>query len=476
MEENSVYFIFYLYTFSHYTIVAPDTIQPDYDYAVTTTMYDNVVPITIKIAIAGPFFNERKTIVIPSCGSETIHFHIPVSIQDDDSDYLYELQAEGVNGFVFKESKKLRFKCEKPKVYIQTDKAMYKPGDLVQYRIMALDENIRPAKIKERINLCIQDSSCNQIKQINDISLTRGIYRGDFQLSEQPVLGEWAIDITTGEQNKSKTTKTFEVAKYILPKFSVDIEAPRYVAVLDKVLKIVVRSTYTYGKPVKGKLMVTAELDPSSDPESSDSDSSHHDSSAHKILDIIDEKGEVEFNLIDDLHLLHHSHYYDVEVKITATMKEAFTGLEQSTTKTIDLLRSRYNIKVLKKSRGYIAHKPFEIKVVIKKLNGLPVTDAKSTAKLILSHERRVGSDMLFESVVDTNGVATFQLKLTKCGFYTEMKVMYEEEIESFRGFMVEALAPDEEFSSESEISKCPSPKMEYRGRRPLEIFPQTAK
>jgi len=55
--------------------------------------------------------------------SETIKFDIPKLSSGD-----YQLQVEGTGGIVFKNSTQLAFADDKNWIYIQTDKATYKPG------------------------------------------------------------------------------------------------------------------------------------------------------------------------------------------------------------------------------------------------------------------------------------------------------------------------------------------------------------
>ncbi|XP_075152773.1 thioester-containing protein 1 allele S3-like [Haematobia irritans] len=415
----------------YYTIIAPGTIQSDYDYTVTVSVTDISDPATINISISGPSLDETKTIEVQPFTSETVLFNIPPILEGGE----YELKTEGKSGLIFQESSKLYYKREKPKVYIQTDKAMYKPGDLVQYRILALDENTKPAKIQEPINLGISDGARNQIKQLKDIQFTKGVHKGTFQLSEQPVLGKWIIDVTAGEEKKPKTEKSFKVEKYVLPKFSVKIETDEQVCILDKKVHITVRSNYTYGKPVKGKAKVTAKL------QAYYSDSP----SAEKTIDV-DGKGYLEFDFMDDLHMDQLLEDYISEINVDVVMMEAFTGLEQTTSTTIDVRQSRYTIAILNKSEEYEINKPIEIKAAIKRLNGKPVTNARSKAKLIICQYPQysgvfrscipnAGNDLTFESNVDQNGIAVFNFMLSKSEEFGSVKVMYEEEIHHEYGF-----------------------------------------
>ncbi|XP_013104374.2 CD109 antigen isoform X1 [Stomoxys calcitrans] len=448
----------------YYTIVAPGTIQADFDYVVTVTVLDISEPATINVSISGPSYNESKTIEVTPFASQMVLFCLPAILQEGD----YELKTEGTSGIIFKESSKLHHKCVKPKVYIQTDKAMYKPGDLVQYRVIALDEDTKPAKLKEPLNLGIRDGAQNHIKQIKDIQFNKGVHAGKFQLSEEPVLGNWIIDITAGEENKEKTEKGFEVAKYVLPKFSVELEGDKQVAVLDKKFKITVRSKYTYGKPVKGKAAITAKF----------KSFEGNTPAAEKVLDI-DGKGEVEFDLMEDLKMEHQLDSYMPQIDVVAVMTEAFTGLEQTTTTTIDVRRSRFTITLPNMCNEYEVNKPIEIKAIIKRLNGKPVTNARSTAKLMVGTygQFRGGfrcgipsgaNDLMFESDVDQNGIALFNFKLSKAGDYSSIKVMYEEEMHQAQGFKVKS-GKETEAKPADNLFGAP---MEVVG--PINIFPKS--
>ncbi|XP_061401081.1 thioester-containing protein 1 allele R1-like [Musca vetustissima] len=407
----------------YYTIVAPFTIQSGLDYAVTITTYQILEPVTIKITIAGPTYSDFKTIHVLPCTSEIVNFKIPAFLQEDQGQY--KLLAEGIHGLTFKNDATLFVANYRPKLYIQTDKAMYKPGDLVQFRILALDENLRPAKLQQPLNFAIRDGAGNQITYLKDIEFTKGVHSGKFQLSEQPVLGHWHIDITTGVENKDTAHKQFEVAKYVLPKFTVEIETDEEVAILDKVLKITIISKYTYGKPVCGKATITVNLPNLS-------------KKVQKTLDI-NGRGQVEFDLMEDLKLDHFYDHYMPQLNVEATMTEALTDFQQSTTANVNVRLSRFKITVPNILSEYEVGKPFEIKAIIKRLNGLPVTNAKSTAKLLLNRHRGAfhKSGLIFESSINQYGIAEFQLKFSKAIEFGSVRVMYEEEMYDCSEFIV---------------------------------------
>ncbi|KAI8125149.1 CD109 antigen [Lucilia cuprina] len=114
-----------------YSIVAPGTIQSHLDYSVSVTLHENSEPATIKVGIKGPSYNEEKTVEISPSHTEVVNFEIP-NLKSG----KYQLESEGIKGLIFKNSTELNFKNKEPKTYIQTDKAVYKPGDIVKYRIV----------------------------------------------------------------------------------------------------------------------------------------------------------------------------------------------------------------------------------------------------------------------------------------------------------------------------------------------------
>ncbi|WP_341658581.1 hypothetical protein [Blattabacterium cuenoti] len=68
------------------------------------------------------------------------------------------------------------------------------------------------------------------MKQWTQAELTKGVFSGELQLSDLPVLGDWTITVSLLGDT---FTKGFEVAEYVLPKFEVTVDAPTDVSVQD---------------------------------------------------------------------------------------------------------------------------------------------------------------------------------------------------------------------------------------------------
>ena len=71
------------------------------------------------------------------------------------------------------------------------------------------------------------------MKQWTRALTTKGVFSGELQLSDVPVLGDWNITVSvTGES----FNKMFEVAEYVLPKFEVTVDAPAHATFKDSQL------------------------------------------------------------------------------------------------------------------------------------------------------------------------------------------------------------------------------------------------
>uniref|UniRef100_A0A8C5TG92 Ovostatin n=1 Tax=Malurus cyaneus samueli TaxID=2593467 RepID=A0A8C5TG92_9PASS len=142
-------------------------------------------------------------------------------------------------------------------VFVQTDKPIYKPGQTVRFRVVALDSNFKPVqeKVSDLCSFFLQDPRGNRILQWQNVKSEMSIIQLEFPLTEEPILGNYKIIVA--KKSGDKTNHSFLVEEYVLPKFDVTVTAPESLTVLDSEFTVKVCGVYTYGQPVEGGVQLS---------------------------------------------------------------------------------------------------------------------------------------------------------------------------------------------------------------------------
>lgn len=83
---------------------------------------------------------------------------------------MYNLTASGSGGLQFYNTTELMYRQKSYSVFIQTDKAIYKPGHMILFRVIVLNAHLKPA-VTGSMDIHIMVSSINKINntQISNI-------------------------------------------------------------------------------------------------------------------------------------------------------------------------------------------------------------------------------------------------------------------------------------------------------------------
>ncbi|XP_035289151.1 alpha-2-macroglobulin-like [Anguilla anguilla] len=132
---------------------------------------------------------------------------------------------------------------------IQTDKPIYKPGQTIKFRIVSLDSSfLLHEEMYQTVEL--QDPNSNRIAQWLNQSITTGILDLSHPTTLEAKHGIYTISAWT--KRGIKTTQTFEIIEYVLPKFEVTVHLPH--VIFDRKAPVKICGKYTYGKPVLGSV------------------------------------------------------------------------------------------------------------------------------------------------------------------------------------------------------------------------------
>ncbi|KAG0433503.1 hypothetical protein HPB47_019855, partial [Ixodes persulcatus] len=166
----------------------------------------------------------------------------------------YKLSASGSGGLDFFNETELTYEHKSYSVFVQTDKAVYKPGQKVLFRVIVMDPYLLPT-VTGAMNVHVTDAKGNRIHQWDRVLTQKGIYSSELQLSDQPVLGDWAINVDILALLLITGTRSVNVM--LLPTFEVRVKLPAYATYNKSEVVATVSATYTYGKPVKGTVTLT---------------------------------------------------------------------------------------------------------------------------------------------------------------------------------------------------------------------------
>lgn len=74
---------------------------------------------------------------------------VELPVEDLAVNNIFKFTAEGVAGMIFKNFTILNVESKNCSVFIQSDKAIYKPGETIKFRILVLDFNLKPFELED---------------------------------------------------------------------------------------------------------------------------------------------------------------------------------------------------------------------------------------------------------------------------------------------------------------------------------------
>lgn len=376
----------------YYSVIAPKVVRPDSEYhvAVSTTGVSTISSIYIELnglLDNGDVFNISQVTQVQPYSTRILRLEIGEIIPG-----RYQLIARGLSGIEFSSSKPVGYVHKSYSVFIQTDRAIYKPGNKVMFRCILLDSRLRPT-LARLVDIYVTDGKRNRIKQWIRPPVTRGIFNGEIELSESPVLGTWKITANIGDQIFEKD---FEVAEYVLPNFEVTIDAPKHFTFKDSKITATIHAKYTYGKPVKGEATVTAYPDIFSgiiQP--------IYQQPVRKVIPI-DGKVTVDFDIHSELKLTDE---YERPVMIDVAVEESLTGRRQNTSMQLTLHKHKYTMDLIKTSEYYKPGLKYTAFIKLTYHDGTPVRDNKNPVTIMYGYTYSQSAYTNITRILDDNGM-----------------------------------------------------------------------
>ena len=141
------------------------------------------------------------------------------------------------------------------RILLSTDKPLYQPGQTIHIRMLTY-ENIDPVASDDMVELSIADPEGNiMAKEFLQPDNEYGITEYDFFLSDQLPLGDYEITARVGGEEVQVVVM---VGRYVLPKFSIEVEDMKPWYLINESISGVVSCRYFFGKDVEGTVQINA--------------------------------------------------------------------------------------------------------------------------------------------------------------------------------------------------------------------------
>ncbi|XP_034059074.1 LOW QUALITY PROTEIN: CD109 antigen-like [Gymnodraco acuticeps] len=319
-----------------YLLLAPRSLRPGVAITLSVSLltHSSSVNVSALIRHKDLILSSNSTIV---SGGSTQLLTLP-PIPESESSYwsTYQLEVKGHRGReeVFSNSSQLHFNPKGSSTFLQTDRSSYLPGQVVKIRAVSVLPDGKP--LQRPLNITINDPRGNLLRQWLDVEGVLGVVSTEFQLSENPPLGQWCIVATI---KRVSSEKCFHVLYYDLPKFEVVTNA-QSVILRGQTLRGSVTAKYVYGKPVQGHMNITFIHKFHGFEEAYTEEGEEIDGEADFLFDVPDHSYHPRSTRQSEMFYGGNMEEEGLEIVVHVT--EHLTGLTYSSTTNVSLAKYRY--------------------------------------------------------------------------------------------------------------------------------------
>ena len=160
-----------------YAIMAPTIVRPNSDYFVAVSMFglSEDQSQDIQLTLKGRSLNSGQTIeirgetTVGSDSTEIVRLRI-----GDIGEGSYSLTARGSSPLTFDQTQRLDYIHKGYSVFIQTDKAIYRPGDVIRFRAVVVTPQLKPSVVGS-LDVEMRDGGGNVVRRWERVFTTKGV-------------------------------------------------------------------------------------------------------------------------------------------------------------------------------------------------------------------------------------------------------------------------------------------------------------
>uniref|UniRef100_A0A3Q2VFJ1 C3 and PZP like alpha-2-macroglobulin domain containing 8 n=1 Tax=Haplochromis burtoni TaxID=8153 RepID=A0A3Q2VFJ1_HAPBU len=355
-----------------YLVAAPSVFRAGVEESVSVTIFNAKAETRVQVQLSVK-------------GQTVAHSHgsVPSGLRGQAHLKVWGNRHLAEGGYIFHNYTTVTVESKGTAVFIQTDKPIYKPKHKVLINVYTVDPDLRPVNEKE-LNVLIRF-----LRPV-------GVVNMSFPLSDQPVLGDWFVFV---EVQGHTYNKSFEVQKYVAPKFELVIDPPRYIRDLNLCEQATVRARYTFGKPVTGKLTVNMTVN---------GVGYYRHEMGHPVIKTMEIKGSANFSLcVKDMMPLDVADHFRGTVSIWASVTSVDGSKQATFDDSTPVHKQLIDIKYSKDTRKqFKPGLPYKGKIEVTYPDGSPAEGVKVRVKAELTPKDNVYTSEL----ISKDGQATFEI------------------------------------------------------------------
>lgn len=357
---------------------------------------------TVTVSVALGSLRENRSLFTDMVAKKDlfhcVSFTVPPTAHDEEVMFL-TVQVKGET-HKFQKRSTVMVKNKDSLLFIQTDKAIYKPGQQVKFRIVVIDEDFHP--LNEMIPLVyIEDPKGNRVMQWQNLQLKNGLEQLMFPLSSEPFQGSYKV--VAEKESRRRVEHHFIVEEFVLPKFEVQINTPRIITILEEAVNVSVCGIYTYGKPVPGHvtMSICREYNDASDCYGEESNAICENFSQQ-----LNSQGCFTQHVRTKIFQMKR-HEYNMNLQVEAKIQEEGTGVELTGKATTEITRTITKLSFVKVDSYFRQGIPFFGQVRLVDGKGVPMPNKLIFITVSEANHRS-------NATTDEHGLAQFSINTTK--------------------------------------------------------------
>lgn len=143
----------------YFTILAPNSIRANTDFVISLTIHEITSElneaVVVRVGVEDEDDEEGMIIHRDVTLKLNVTESITIPIGDISLDRNYKFVAKGISGVTLDKEAHLNIQTKTKSIFIQTDKAIYKPSDTIKFRVLVLDSELKAAAINNNeLQIC----------------------------------------------------------------------------------------------------------------------------------------------------------------------------------------------------------------------------------------------------------------------------------------------------------------------------------